>query len=107
MLSRAARFRRKGNSCELAPVGLQYYLHPFLVHFAARVRADGRALDDETPFFLFAHLKSIVEHRGADVFTEAQMLALRTFVGEMLRTIAQDDGPKSGLERLPVKAFGP
>ena len=74
---------------ELAePIGLQYYLHPFLVHFAARVRADSRALDDETPFFLFAHLKSIVEHRGADVFTEAQMLALRTFVGEMLRTIA-------------------
>lgn len=74
---------------ELAePVGLQYYLHPFLVHFAARVRADSRALDDETPFFLFAHLKSIVEHRGAQVFAEAQMLALRTFVGEMLRTIA-------------------
>lgn len=69
-------------------VGLQYYLHPFLVHFATRVRADSRVLDDETPFFLFAHLKSIVAHRGASVFTQAQWMALGTFAGEMLRTIA-------------------
>ena len=74
---------------ELAePAGLQYYLHPFLVHFATQVRSNSRVLDDETPFFLFAHLKSIVEHCGANVFTEAQWTALSAFVREMLRTIA-------------------
>jgi hypothetical protein len=74
---------------ELAePVGLRYYLHPFLVHFATQVQADSRMLDDETPFFLFAHLKNIVAHRGADVFTQAQRTALSMFVGQMLRTMA-------------------
>lgn len=74
---------------ELAqPVGRQYYLHPFLVHLATQVRADGRVLDDETPFFLFAHLKNIVAHRGAGVFTQTQWMALNTFVSEMLRAIA-------------------
>jgi hypothetical protein len=74
---------------ELAePVGVQYYLHPFLVHFATLVQADSRLLDDETPFFLFAHLRNIIEHRGANVFTQAQLMALGTFVDEMLRTIA-------------------
>jgi len=74
---------------ELAePVGLQYYLHPFLIYFATQVRADNRVLDDETPFFLFAHLKNIIAHRGANVFTQAQWLALSTFVAQMLRTIA-------------------
>jgi len=74
---------------ELAePVGLQYYLHPFLVHFATQVRDDSRVLDDETPFFLFAHLRNIVAHRGANVFTRAQWMALATFVGEMQSAIA-------------------
>jgi hypothetical protein len=74
---------------ELAePVGLQYYLHPFLVHFATQVRADSRVLDGETPFFLFAHLGNIIAHRGANVFTQSQWIALSTFVGQMVRTIA-------------------
>ena len=60
---------------ELAePVGLQYYLHPFLVHFATQVRADGRVLDGETSFFLFAHLENIIAHRGTNVFTQSQWI---------------------------------
>jgi hypothetical protein len=74
---------------ELAePVGLQYYLHPFLIHLVTQVRADSRALDDETPFFLLAHLKNIVAHRGANVFTQAQRMALGTLVDELVRAVA-------------------
>jgi hypothetical protein len=81
---------------ELAePIGLRYYLHPFLVHFASRVRSDSRVLDDETPFFLFAHLKNIFEHRGAGVFTQVQLAALNAFVKEMqgaIETRPPNDG---------------
>lgn len=81
---------------ELAePIGLQYYLHPFLLHFAMQVRSDREALDDETPFFLFFNLKNILEHRGAEIFTKQQLVALNVFVDEMrkvLLTLNLNDG---------------
>lgn len=69
-------------------IGLRYYLQPFLVHIAHRVCSDTRALDDETPFFLFAHIKNILEHRGKQAFTDSQLSALSALVTELQRLLA-------------------
>jgi hypothetical protein len=76
-----------GSTCteelELAePAGIRYYLKPFLVDFAESVTLDARALDDETPFFLFAHIRNILERRGSQTFTEPQLQAMASLVAE-------------------------
>lgn len=67
------------------PAGIRYYLKPFLVRLAERLRSDARVLDDETPFFLFAHIKNILEHRGTGTFTEPQLKAISSLVEESLK----------------------
>jgi hypothetical protein len=62
------------------PGAIRYYLKPFLVHLADNITRDARALDDETPFFLFAHVRNILEHRGHQIFTDSQLKALASLV---------------------------
>lgn len=68
---------------ELAePMAIRYYLKPFLVHFAESISANPQALDDEVPFFLFAHIRNILAHRGKHTFTDAQLGAITAIVNE-------------------------
>lgn len=74
---------------ELAePAAISYYLEPFLLHFAERMLSDPSALDDEVPFFLFAHIDNILRHRGASTFSDAQLRALSAVVGEAQRLVS-------------------
>jgi hypothetical protein len=70
------------------PAGIRYYLKPFLIHLAERMRDDARALDDELPFFLFTHIRNIVERRGRGTFTESQLRAIAALVDESLNRLA-------------------
>ena len=68
---------------ELAePVAIRYYLKPFLVHFVESISAKPHALDDEVPFFLFAHIRNILAHRGKHIFTDSQIGTISAVVNE-------------------------
>ncbi|HEY4492099.1 MAG TPA: hypothetical protein VI958_08850, partial [Acidobacteriota bacterium] len=63
-------------------------LKPFLVHLAESISYNAHALDDEMPFFLFAHITNILEHRGSHTFTESQRRAISSLVKESLNLLA-------------------
>lgn len=70
------------------PVGIRYYLKPFLIHLAEEMRSNPQALDNETPFFLFAHIANILKHRGTATFTSQQLRAISALVEESQKALS-------------------